>query len=100
MTVGCGDDGNGDGDGDVCRKYAIKGHECFPDYSVEYQQAQCESTLMYYGASYGQACAKTLEDYFACLSNADCGDEAAIDACFDQYGGAVETVCSDGSDDS
>lgn len=79
----------GDGDGDICEAYAAHILSCFPDtgYTVEELAMGCMSSIEYNTANYGADCGSAVEDFFACLSAADCDpltdDCAAAQAAWD-----------------
>ncbi|MBC8074173.1 MAG: hypothetical protein IAG13_37990 [Deltaproteobacteria bacterium] len=78
----------------VCEQYVSNYIDCVPmaaGYAEEIANF-CAGELMY-ASMVGGACGSAIEEYFACMSTADCGEIGGADPC---YGSEVESVCGGG----
>jgi hypothetical protein len=78
----------------VCEQYVSNYIDCVPMAARYADQIGyfCADELMY-AAMAGGACGSAIEEYFACMSTADCGELGGEDPC---YGSEIESVCGGG----
>jgi hypothetical protein len=85
-------DGDPTGADSTCKSFADRYIECYPRYDDDsaHFELYCEGLISYGTMHDGPACGQAIEDYFACLSQADCDPlfaqcpeerEAYLDAC-------------------